>query len=363
MLATEFPISWNSSPPLDGIMSVDWKILLTASRGLFPSELVDHTLWWSGPTWLHQESSEWPDQSNLNVQTQQSCEERELSFHTVLEPRMPVIPLDRFSSFTRMKRITAWIQRFMYNCRATKNNHAKQLSPCLSAHELITAEEYWIKFSQADHFSQEIATLKCSSNLPDSSCFMPLHPFLDSNGIIRVDGRECHSNRPFTSQHPFILHGAHPVTSLIIRMEHLRLLHAIPTLLTSSLLRRFHIVGCRKIIQSITQGCVTCRRYSARPRPQMLGQLPVERVTPGPVFDKVGVDFAGPINVNFGPVRRPTVVKSYICVFVSLTVKAVHLESVSGLTTEAFLASLRRFISPRTRLCFRPPDVLYAPWV
>ena len=37
--------------------------------------------------------------------------------------------------------------------------------------------------------------------------------------------------------------------------------------------------------------------------------------------------------------------KSYVCVFVSLTVKAVHLESISDLTTEVFLASLRRFIA------------------
>ena len=65
------------------------------------------------------------------------------------------------------------------------------------------------------------------------------------------------------------------------------------------------------------------------------------------MFDTVGVDFAGPISVKSGPTRKPTVVKSYICVFVSLTVKAVHLESVSDLTTEAFLASLRRFIARR----------------
>ena len=39
--------------------------------------------------------------------------------------------------------------------------------------------------------------------------------------------------------------------------------------------------------------------------------------------------------------------KSYICVFVSLTVKAGHLESISDLTTEAFLASLRWFIARR----------------
>jgi len=42
-----------------------------------------------------------------------------------------------------------------------------------------------------------------------------------------------------------------------------------------------------------------------------------------------------------------TIVKSYICVFVSLTVKAVHLELVSDLTTDAFIACLRRFISRR----------------
>ncbi len=79
----------------------------------------------------------------------------------------------------------------------------------------------------------------------------------------------------------------------------------------------------------------------------MLGQLPVERVAPVPVFDQVSVDFAGPVNVKFGPVHKPTIVKSYICVFVALPVKAVQLEAVSDLTTEAFMASLRRFIARR----------------
>ena len=39
--------------------------------------------------------------------------------------------------------------------------------------------------------------------------------------------------------------------------------------------------------------------------------------------------------------------KAYVCVFVSLSVKALHLELTSDLTTEAFIASLRRFISRR----------------
>ena len=46
-----------------------------------------------------------------------------------------------------------------------------------------------------------------------------------------------------------------------------------------------------------------CRRISARPCPQMLRQVPTERLTPDPVFDKVGIDFAGPLYVKYSHVR------------------------------------------------------------
>ena len=79
----------------------------------------------------------------------------------------------------------------------------------------------------------------------------------------------------------------------------------------------------------------------------MLGHLPIEHLTPDLVFDKVGVDYAGPFYIKYGHVRKPTVVKTYASVFVSLSVKTVHLELMSELTTEAFRACLRRFISRR----------------
>ena len=79
----------------------------------------------------------------------------------------------------------------------------------------------------------------------------------------------------------------------------------------------------------------------------MLGQLPDERTTPGSIFDNVGVDYAGPVYIKYGFTRKPVVVKAYICVFVSFSVKAIHLELVSDLITEAFIASLRRFIARR----------------
>lgn len=65
------------------------------------------------------------------------------------------------------------------------------------------------------------------------------------------------------------------------------------------------------------------------------------------MFDKVGVDYAGPVYTKIGPSCRPTLVKTYVAVFVSLSVKAVHLEAVSDLTADAFLACLRRFVARR----------------
>ena len=65
------------------------------------------------------------------------------------------------------------------------------------------------------------------------------------------------------------------------------------------------------------------------------------------MFAIVGVDYAGPIKIKSGPKCKPIIVKAYICVFVTMSVKAVHIEVVSDLTTGAFLSCLRCFIACR----------------
>ena len=221
-------------------------------------------------------------------------------------------------------------------------------------HELRQAENYWISFAQREHFAREIASLKANENILLSSSLISLSPFLDGRGMLRVGGREAYSQRLYDERHPLIIHAKHPISTLLIRCEHMRLLHAGPALLATSLGHRYHLVKGRSLIRSITRACVVCRRRS-RPHPQKMGQLPAERVAPGSVFNKIGVDYAGPIYTKIGSVRKPTIVKSYVAVFVSLTVKAVHLEAVTDLTTEAFLACLRRFVSRRGK-----PSVIWS---
>ena len=186
---------------------------------------------------------------------------------------------------------------FLKNC--CERNNQNRLSSPLSAEELHKAGCYWMGIIQHSHFQNEIPALNKRCPLSSSTLLLFLHPFIDSSNVIRVGGRQQLSKFSYGSRHPIILHGRHPLTRLIIRSEHALLLHAGLTLLAASL-TRYHIIGGRKVIHSVTRECITCHRYSAKPQPQMLGQLPIERVTPDPVFDKVGGDYAGPVLIKYG---------------------------------------------------------------
>lgn len=311
-----------------------------ASRGLLPSELLTHDLWWNGPSWLKLSIQCWPIPDTLPP-NEPSVEAQEVCSHVAIMSS-PIIPTDQLSSFMRLTRVTAWVKCFLYNCQALKKGLVRKVGP-LTMEEVNQTVMYWIRVAQGDHFSDEYEALMRKAPLPKSSPLLFLHPFLDNMGVIRVGGRQENSMLTYDNQHPMILYGNHTICKLI-HSEHLRLLHAGPPLIAASLNRRFHIIGGCRVIRSITRSCVTCRRKSLCPELLIMVQLPKERVTPDAVFNRVGVDYAGPILIKRGHVRKPVILKAYICVFISLSVKAVHLELVSDL---AFIACLRRFIAHR----------------
>ncbi|XP_055614994.1 uncharacterized protein LOC129761301 [Toxorhynchites rutilus septentrionalis] len=108
--------------------------------------------------------------------------------------------------------------------------------------------------------------------------------------------------------------------------------------------QEFWPVNGKAIVNLVCRKCPQCFRQNPVPVTQPVGQLPQPRTEPSRAFTVVGVDYCGPVYTKPAH-RRAAPRKAYIAVFVCFTSKAIHLELVCDLSTEAFIAALRRFIA------------------
>ena len=110
---------------------------------------------------------------------------------------------------------------------------------------------------------------------------------------------------------------------------------------------KFQITGVERLVKNVLKKCVTCKKQNARTAKQLMGQLPSNRIRTSSPFYHTGVDFAGPLLLKRGNPRKPTLVKAYLAIFICFATKATHVALVSDLTTDAFLATLKRFVARR----------------
>ncbi|GFX33067.1 integrase catalytic domain-containing protein [Trichonephila clavipes] len=111
--------------------------------------------------------------------------------------------------------------------------------------------------------------------------------------------------------------------------------------------QRFWPLRGRSIARKIVHECVVCFKNKPIVANQLMGSLPRERVNPSFPFLHTGIDYCGPFFIRYKHQRKGTYQKIYVAIFVCLASKAVHLEIVSDLTTDAFLATLKRFVARR----------------
>ena len=155
-----------------------------------------------------------------------------------------------------------------------------------------------------------------------------------------------HSDLTFNEKHPIILPANHHVTKLIVKYEHAKNLHLGYVGLHYLIRRTFWIINARQVIKAVLRSCLICFKVRPRTPQQLMGNLPKDRVSSQRPFSICGIDFCGPVYVKQGG-RSTQLIKAYIAVFVCFIVKAVHLELVSDLTTDSFIAALKRFVARR----------------
>ena len=291
--------------------------------------------WLQGPEWLSMDEEHWPKR-NLPKEPSIDCI-KEMKPTTAVNMLVQsenhyqiskVIDCNRFSSYTRLLRVTAIVFRFIENCRErVKNFNA------LTAQDLERAETCWIKDVQSTITEEKLGDLK--KHLGNTK---------DKKGIIRCYGRLNNSTLPIETKNPVLLPKNHYLTQLIIWDCHCRVLHNGTKETLQELRSRFWVNQGRQLVKRILRNCKLCKRIQGLSygSPKS-GQLPEFRVREEHAFSAVGIDFAGPLYVRTLDATK----KVYLALFTCGTTRAVHLELVPDLTAETFMLCFRRFVSRR----------------
>jgi len=220
--------------------------------------------------------------------------------------------------------------------------------------EINEAEIRVLKILQSIRFADEIKILEGKTSTSRGK-LDNLNLFLDRDGLIRVGGRLQMSELAFTQRHPILLPPRHYLTDRIIREVHEKYHHTDIQTTFYIIRQKFWLPDGRNQVQKIIRSCTCCTRFHAGTIEYKMGNLPPVRVREAKPFTNTGVDFCGPFYIKEKKFRNRTRIKTYVYVFVCLTIKAVHLEVVSDLSSDGFLAALRRFIVRRGL-----PDNIYS---
>ncbi|XP_029169999.1 uncharacterized protein LOC114939750 [Nylanderia fulva] len=190
------------------------------SRGVSPAKLKEKRIWWEGPQFL-QHNSVFVPFSAENIH-EDIAEKRTTNLLVLKEANEYMAIIERFSSLSRLKRVTAYCLRLAK--RSVQNT--SQQSKLLTVEELEHAMKRLIKDCQDHSFAEELHNLSNKKRLQSKSKLLTLNPFLDEEGIIRVGGRLCNATIEYSQKHPIILPSKHHLTTLIIRDAHYKNLHA-----------------------------------------------------------------------------------------------------------------------------------------
>lgn len=189
----EIVLHWLSSPPrrwnsfvanrtatiLETVPLKSWHHIASefnpadcASRGVLPSNLVDHSLWWTGPPWLSKPKQYWPES---NFFPKEIVDEnpifeakfvKTVSLVKTLDNNPLQILIDKILSWCRLQRIVAWCYR------ALPKSRFKNVSPCssnLSLREIQNVKKIIIKHVQNLAFENDINHLQFNKELPVKS--------------------------------------------------------------------------------------------------------------------------------------------------------------------------------------------------
>ncbi|XP_062538554.1 uncharacterized protein LOC134206838 [Armigeres subalbatus] len=169
------------------VLSTRWSKFIKENLEVPVKYFNDDSKWFRGPNFLYMSNEEWPYVETPGIATVEEIR-TSILHHTTIQP---AVCFERFSSWERLVRVTAYVLRFLRN---TSRRQAKIKGP-LQHVELRAAEENIIKLVQKSYPEEVAALVYKSSNetaqqvIEKNSRIYKLVPVLDENGLLRERGR------------------------------------------------------------------------------------------------------------------------------------------------------------------------------
>lgn len=314
------------------------------SRGILPSQILEHDLWFQGPDWLSLPIVDWP--IHKFMPSKSVLPEVKNTAHVTLEiPENPLIILSqKFSTWSKYLKSVVYVMRF------------SKLLPrgdIITANDLDAAETEIVKAIQKTWFHDEIKNLKKGKQC--SPMLRKLFPIMSDN-LLRVGGRLENSSLSYEQKHPALLPKSGHIINLLIDHYHRKYCHAGPQLLISILRQKFWILSARRVVRHRIHKCYRCFRLNPKPTFPVMADLPQCRLEQCNAFTHVGVDYSGALKITLTRKRGVRSQKAYLCLFVCLVTKALHLELAADLSSTAFINAFKRFIARRGQCKFLYSD-------
>lgn len=323
----------------------DWRWVPTnlnaadvATRTTYPVNYSPDNMWIQGPQFLLTAEEEWPKSIESGPQVNTEEEKRRFCMAVIATK---IIDFNRFSSYFRLQRPIGWVLRFAKISRKKPNNGIFELTTS----ELHKAEVVICRLVQREVYSDEIDELGMSDNVSKSSPIASLTPRLNADGVLCVFGRIDYAMAlPESTRRPIILPFRHVVTELIVMWYHHKSFHQNDDLVVNEVRRKFWIPHLRAAVKRAKSNCQQCKNNRAKPKPPIMGQLPVDRLQPYVrPFTYTGLDYFGPMYVTIGRRRE----KRWAALFTCLTTRAIHIELAADLSTDACIICIRNFVNRR----------------
>ncbi|XP_053272740.1 uncharacterized protein LOC128430658 [Pleuronectes platessa] len=327
--------------------SAQWRYVTTeenpadhASRGLTAEQLVASN-WFTGPAFLWQKELPSGDVKVGDI----SISDPELKKAQVHDTQAKEVRslLDRLHKFSDWLRVVKAIARLQRRAKEVKGLKPKSCEAS-SLEERREAEMTIIKMVQHATLSQEVQCLQHHKEIGRKSKLNKLSPFLDNKGIIRVGGRLTHAALHPHVKHPAVLTKDSHVSALLVKHYHERVHHQGRGMTMNELRSNgIWILGCSKTVSSHIYKCTKCRKFRRGTEQQKMADLPEDRMDTTPPFTYCGMDCFGPFHIKEG--RKE--LKRYGLLLTCMCSRAVHIEMLDSMTTDAFINALRSFIAIR----------------